>query len=492
MRRINPALQVDGYKLSHPFQYPPGIEMVYSNFTPRNSRRDDGDDFVVAFGFQFFLMEYLVDQWNTGFFQRPKDEVLREYKRRIDNYTGPLPSYDHIAALHDLGYLPIKVKAVREGQLVPYGVPMLTIQSTNSEFAWVTNMLETIMSSVLWKPVTSATTAFKFRREFIAAAKATGGDLDFTKIQGHDFSFRGMCGIEDASLSGAAHLLSFIGTDTVPAIDFLEYYYGADCEKEVIGISVPATEHSVMCAGGLSTDDETETFRRLAQDVYPTGFVSVVSDSRDLWNVLTTILPSLQDVIEHRDGKLVIRPDSGDPVLILLGDPDAEPGSPASKGVIQLLWDTFGGTVNEAGFKVLADCIGVIYGDGINRDRQKRILWGLMDRGFCSSNIVLGLGSYTYQFVTRDTDGQAMKATAVIINGVLREIWKDPVTDSGLKKSHVGLLRVDEREDGRLEVRQKVSWAEEAGGFLETIYLDGEITRITTLAQIRELVESQL
>ncbi len=417
----------------------------------------------------------------------------------MKNYIGGINS-DHIAALHDLQYLPLHIKALPEGSFVPYGVPVLTIRNTKPEFFWLTNMIETLMSNVLWMGSTSATTAFRFQQVFKTYAKLTvGDDLSFVPWQGHDFSFRGLPGPEAAMISGAAHLLSFTGTDTIPAIDFLERYYQADSDKELIGGSVPATEHSVMCMGGL--EDEIGTFDRLITDVYPTGIVSVVSDTWDFWKVLTEYMPKLKDKIMERDGKLVIRPDSGDPVDIVVGDFTAPHNSPEYKGAIEVLWDVFGGTITEKGFKLLDPHVGLIYGDGINLQRQNAMLSHLYHKGFSSYNVVLGIGSYSYQCVTRDTHGFAMKATAgTTKSGGLIEIFKDPKTDQGAgsagKKSARGLLRVD-RIDGKYTLTDQVSLAEEAGGELKTVFYEGgpkspHLVRygLQSLEMIRKVVES--
>ncbi|RYY66357.1 MAG: nicotinate phosphoribosyltransferase, partial [Chitinophagaceae bacterium] len=246
--RISPILLKDGYKVGHKFQYPQGTTLVYSNLTPRKARNPEMET-VVFFGLQYFIKEYLQNQFKDQFFGLPKNEVLNAYARRINNYLGKdAVTFDHIADLHDLGYLPLEIKAIPEGTPVPMKVPVLTIRNTEPAFFWLTNMLETIMSDILWKPCTSASTAFEYLKTFTKYARETvGADDSFIPWQGHDFSFRGMSGVEDAVMSGAAHLLSFAGTDTIPAIDFLEEYYQADCEKELIGGSVAATEHSVMC-----------------------------------------------------------------------------------------------------------------------------------------------------------------------------------------------------------------------------------------------------
>lgn len=492
MKTISPILLKDGYKVGHKFQYPEGTTLVYSNLTPRKSRNETQQE-VLFFGLQYFIKEYLIRQFEERFFNRPKEEVLKAYARRIDNYLGKDSiTYDHIAALHDLGYLPLEIKALAEGTLVPMKVPLFTIKNTKPEFFWLTNMLETLLSNITWKPCTSATTAFQYLKTFTRYANETvGNDHSFIPWQGHDFSFRGMSGIEDSLISSAAHLLCFAGTDTIPAIDFLEEYYQADCEQELIGGSVPATEHSVMCMG--TEGDEMGTFERLITTVYPAGIVSIVSDTWDFWKVITVFLPQLKDKIVARDGKVVIRPDSGDPVKIIIGDEDALPGSPEYKGAITCMWETFGGSITDKGFKLLDGHIGLIYGDSITTERQIAILEGLKRKGFASYNVVLGIGSFTYEYVTRDTFGFAMKATYGEVNGIGRDIFKDPKTDDGTKKSAKGLMQVYRNETtGKLQLKDQCTWAEEAQGELKTVFKDGRLTVDWKLAEIREQVRIQL
>jgi nicotinamide phosphoribosyltransferase len=387
---MNPITLIDGYKFSHLVQYPSGTTKVYSNWTPRESRVP-GIDHVTLFGLRYFLDKYLGQDFGA-FFASPVDAACERYQRRVDGYLGPNNvGTEHIRALHELQYLPLEVRALPEGTAVPLRVPMLTVENTHPDFAWLTNYLETLMSSVLWMPCTSATTAVTMRKVLDAAAKATGSPADFVQWQGHDFSFRGMPGPEAAALSGAGHLLSFTGTDTLPSLDLIEDYYGPLPDGYLLGASVPATEHSVMCAGGELS--ELETFDRLLT-LYPSGIVSVVSDTWDLWSVCTRIVSELKERIMARDGKLVIRPDSGDPADIVCGDPKAEPGSPASKGVIELLWDVFGGTVTSTGHRLLDSHIGCIYGDSITIERARNICERLAAKGFASANMVFGVGSF--------------------------------------------------------------------------------------------------
>ena len=477
---INPIHYSDFYKTDHRRQYPPKTQGVYSNMTARGSRIKNIDN-VVVFGLQYFVQEYLIARFRSEFFNQPKHKVVAQYKRRLDSALGPgAVGMEHIEALHDLGYLPVRIKALPEGSKCPMRVPFVTIVNTHPDFFWVTNFLETIMSNVLWHPMTSATIANSYRILLDEYAKLTSDIPEFVQWQGHDFSMRGHSSFESSCVSGGAHLLSFTGTDTIPAIDWLEQYYGANAAEELIGGSVPATEHSVMCMGG--EESELLTFERLISDVYPKGIVSIVSDTWDYWKILIEVLPILKDKIMARDGKVVVRPDSGDPVKIICGDVNATPDSPEYWGTIQTLWDVFGGTVNSKGFKQLDPHIGCIYGDSITYDRALRILEGLRLKGFASTNIVFGIGSYTYQYVTRDTFGFAMKATSGVIDGKMIPIFKDPKTDNGLKKSARGLLRVN--PDYTLS--EDVTPAEEQEGLLQVVFEDGVRSNIQYLKEIRE------
>lgn len=484
---MNPLLLTDGYKLDHRRQYPEGTSLVYSNWTPRKSRIN-GIDEVVFFGLQYFLKKYIIEDFTKNFFLKSKEEVIRKYTRRINNYLGENHvGTKHIEDLHDLGYIPMVFKALPEGVSVPIRVPMFTMYNTLPEFFWLTNYFETLLSAVVWMPCTSASIAKQYRKVLNKYAAETSSIPDFVNWQGHDFSMRGMAGIEAAILSGAGHLLSFTGTDTIPAIDFLEEYYNAD--NELIGGSVAATEHSVMCMG--TDEGEFETFERLITKIYPKGIVSIVSDTWDLWKVLTEYLPRLKNVILNREGKVVIRPDSGDPVDILCGNPDGKHEA-EQKGVIELLWEVFGGITNEKGYKELSPKIGAIYGDSITIDRATQICERLKQKGFASTNVVLGIGSYTYQYNTRDTFGFAMKATYGEVNGVGREIFKNPVTDDGTKKSAKGLMQIYKDAQGNYQLKDQCTWQEEQGGELREVFRDGKLLIDDSLADIRARVKDSL
>lgn len=757
------TLLCDYYKLGHVDQYPPGITQIFSNWTPRYTKRPNADSAthrVTHFGLQYFIKDYLQRRFSEGFFLRPKSDVIAEYVRVVRGTLGiQSPRTSHLEELHDLGYIPLAIYSIPEGFSTRCGIPSMVITNTAPSAFWLPNFIETMLSMVLWKGSTSATTAARFRRIGTKYAKQFGHtDLSFLDWQFHDFSMRGMSGLEDAVLSGMGHLTSFSGTDTIPAILAAEQYYAAglcggsvpacyddqteiltehgfkffadlsegekvaqyhtdgsidfivptesyicpydgdmisfskpgyryidmvvtpnhrmvkkrkdnslmffeagaygtencnythrnavvvagrgigsgsakslspvdrlriafqadgsfashradytgeitgclpirfsfkkdrkfdrltsiltacgfeyssdkyadgyysfwiktplgsnfrkdlswvdltnvssewaqefveelshwdghrsskntisystsilECAEvaQVVGIlgnyktqwcaytdprgdrevnynvifslnrnsvsgedtiknsvpysglvycvSVPTkmlvvrrnhvvaisgnTEHSVVCAGGQA--GEFETFRRLIEDVYPAGVVSLVSDTWDLWKVLTDFIPRLRDSILARQGKIVIRPDSGDPVKIMIGDPDVI-CKPAQAGVLSLLAAALGttnGLINNA---------GAIYGDSINEARAEAILAGCVAKGLSPFNAVFGVGSFTYEFQTRDTDGFAMKATAVVQNGKLIPIYKDPVTDDGGKKSLCGIPAVYRTEE---------------------------------------------
>jgi nicotinamide phosphoribosyltransferase len=504
---IAPLTHTDAYKLDHRRQYPVGTTGVLSNYTNRKSRIERVEG-VIHFGLQAFLVSWVTDAWDP-FFAASEDEVADLYEEFTASILGPAASEeigsDHIRALHQRGYLPLVFKGLPEGTLVPFRVPSFTVENTEPEFYWLVNYIETIMSADYWQTSTSATTAFYFRELLDEWAVKTTGSTEGVDFQGHDFSFRGMAGEAAAAASATGHLLSFKGSDSLSAINYVDHnYFGQN--GLVLG-SVPATEHSVMCAGGSDEGEEQKTYERLLK-LYPQGIVSVVSDTWDLWNVLTVILPNLKDQILARDGKLVIRPDSGDPVDILTGKQDnsaandahewaggAPSKAPEAKGVIELLWEVFGGTTNEQGYKVLDSHIGAIYGDSINYERAEEIFKRLEAKGFASTNIVLGVGSYTYQYVTRDTFSSAIKATWVKVDGEGRDIFKNPVTDSGMKKSAKGRLAVvKHHETGVLTLldgKEGAMFEDADENLLKEVWRDGQFVRHQSLEEVRQVVASE-
>lgn len=515
MTKISPLLRTDSYKLSHVHlmdQTVGGkgiITKLLSNFTSRGSRVP-GVNHTVHFGLQAWLTE-LQEDFETGFFNIPVEEAIADYRDGIDGFVD-LTDFDdtHIRKLHALGYLPLEVKGLYEGTLVPIRVPSLTIENTHPDFAWLVNYLETWLSSAIWHPSTNATTAHTARRLLDKYALETTGQTESVDWQFHDFSFRGLSNWQSAASLGAAQLTSFKGSDNVPAKAFVKNNYpGVD--NGLIAASVVATEHSIMVLNGR--EGELETYRRLIE-ANPNGILSLVSDTYNLWNVLTNFFPTLKEEIMGRNGKLVIRPDSGNPADIICGTmhlnsenlwedskknhayaPNVERNSP-EKGVIEILWEIFGGTVNEQGYKELHPSAGAIYGDSINLENAKEIFERLKAKGFASTNIVFGWGSFLAAgscapgvLITRDTYGSAIKGTWAEVNGEGVNLLKDPITDSGLKKSATGRLAVLSQMNGVPYLVEKATPEQEAQSLLQTVWKNGKFVRTQSFQNIRETLK---
>jgi nicotinamide phosphoribosyltransferase len=532
MKNINPFLCVDGYKIHHGKMSPEGTSMIYSNFTPRSNKyAPKGCNEVLVFGTQMTIRE-IVSNFKENFFMTDylqtiadisldkeyekavlslKNEICGNIKKEYSMYSNTDYDVSKIEALWDLGYLPIKVKALPEGEFCPMGVPVLTIYNTLPEFAWVTNFLETMISNLLWKPMTSATLGYEFKKLNDKWIAKTDKGNDFHSQYGcHDFSMRGMDSLYATMSSGLGHAVSFLGSDSLPVIHAAREYYD---EKEFVVGSIPATEHSIQCAYYHKESTDYNYVKTLIER-FPTGPLGIVSDGFDLWKLITEVLPQLKEQIMSRTGgPVVIRPDSGNPADIICGrgltkrervDYGGEGLKSKHKGVIELLWDIFGGTTNAQGYKVLHPSIRMIYGDAINLERFEEINTRLEAKGFASTNWVAGIGSFTYQFNTRDTFGFAMKSTYQEVthlsnNGRIGftegiNIFKDPITDDGTKKSAKGLLKVEKTSDAIDEysylLKDQVSWDEENQGFLKVIFEDGKFYNQITLTEIRNKINN--
>ncbi len=501
-----PALLLcDFYKTVHSEQYPADMTKIVSYFTPRMSRLEKEND-LVMFGLQAFIKQYLIEYFNDNFFKKDKEEVINEYNR-ILSYTLGTGTYkiEKVEALHDLGYLPLEIKAIPEGTLVPVKVPMLEISNTHPDFAWVVNAIETIMSCSLWHPMISANVGYNYRQIVDKYYNISVDDnVPHAKALG-DFSMRGQESMESAVRSSAAFCLSFLNTATVPAIPFLEHYYNSDCTKEPVAYGAISTEHSVMCSNFANDGDEITFVRRLLTEIYPHNSFSMVSDSYDYWNMVDNILPCLKDEILNHDGCLLVRGDSGDPIQIVTE-------------TVFHLWDIFGGTINSKGFKVLNPHIKAIYGDSITIGRCEMIYKTLIEHGFACNNVALGVGSFSMQCVetldtfklthgfenpmqlnpfTRDTFGIAVKATYGEINGKPIMIFKNPKTDTGhFKKSQIGCCMVHENPvDGNITYTDGYSWDElnsddetKELNMMKTVFKNGKMIREYTLAEIRNIL----
>lgn len=583
------GLNADAYKASHIYQYPDATQYLMLNLTPRSDKWFNSPlaiDGVVAFGIQRFVKDYLIDHWNATFFERDKKEAIDEILEVMNGVLGKdAIGREHWEALHDLGYLPVEVYAVEEGTVVPMRVPMIVFQNTVSGFHWVAGYLEDAFSAEIWKACTIATIALHYKRICKKWADLTCDNDLHLPYQCHDFAMRGMSGFTDDAFNAVGHLTSFKGTDSFPAVYTAKRIYGQSYPISDIGSSVPATEHSVMCAniaweGGNELIEEErrfkgelQTFRRFLTETYPTGITSVVSDTYNFWRTVSEILPALRKEIMERDGKLVIRPDSGDPVHIVTGYKaihlecakkayyehlskleasdtmlnavlnmkleninygiagwllsegyemvvDREDFEVADTvllknaymvgsanvvtrpvaeidGAIKTLYNIFGGTINSKGFKVLDEHIGLIYGDSITLERANEILKRLYEMGFASSNVVFGVGSYTYQYMTRDTFAFAVKATLASIGGKEIMLAKDPKTDSGVKKSAFGGV-VPMWDGDKLKAVDGYGFQsfadvlEHPACALRLVFSDSEQYGYTSLGDIRNNIDKQL
>lgn len=533
----------DWYKPGHKPMYNQNTKLIFSNLTPRNDKNfahyaDKNARGVIVLGLRRMVMDSMVGIWKK-FFKMKREAAVKKFARMSKNALGAAaPSAECWGELHDLGYLPVEIRALPEGILSPIGIPVYTIHNTVEKFFWVTNYIETLMSTESWKTITNATAAFQYKRVAMSYALATCDNVDHVNFQCHDFSLRGLSTVEDGYKSGIAHLASFTGTDNILAIEAVHEYYGIDDDQFVAG-SIPASEHSVATTNisrivkdleehfphlasdvdGLRYLAEKEFLLTFIRDIVPEGFCSYVADSYDYWAVLTRILPELKEEIMMRNGRLVVRPDSGDPVKVVAGykwngtdyqsedeayDEEAYYGYEAVKingkfyrvvewsdwtqidtdceipyheavGSIQVLWEIFGGEVNNKGYKVLDSHIGMIYGDSITVEREIEILKRLKANGFASSNIVFGVGSFTYQFNTRDTFGIAVKATGCFIDDYEIMVSKEPKTDPS-KRSAKGFIKVV-RKDGILHQVDNISFEEinDEDNLLQPIFRNGNV-----------------
>lgn len=480
-----PLLLCDFYKTVHSEQYPKGVTKLVSYFTPRMSRLEH-EDKLIMFGLQSFIKQYLIEYFNDNFFNKSKTDVMSEYNR-ILSYTLGAGSYQDqkISDLHDLGYLPLEIKAIAEGTRVPIKVPMLEISNTLPDYAWLVNSIETLLSCSLWHPMLSANVGYKYRmivnkyydlsvEDNVPRARALG-----------DFSMRGQESLESATRSSAAFCLSFLNTATVPAIPFLEKYYNCDCTKEPVAYGAISTEHSVMCSNAAVDGDEVTMLRRLLTEIYPNHSFSMVSDSYDYWNLVDHLLVECKEEILNHNGTFLVRGDSGDPVEIVTE-------------TVFRLWNIFGGTINSKGYKVLNPHVKAIYGDSITPQRTEAIYKLLIEHGFACNNVSLGVGSFSMQCLeendilnpfTRDTFGIAVKATYAEMGDKAFMIFKNPKTDTGnFKKSQRGLCRVFHDETGELTYEDgfdKYSFPYEKENLLECVFKDGKMIKDYHLAEIR-------
>lgn len=557
MRRTSMILMSDFYKQAHAEQYPEGITKLISYATARMTRipKEMYGDKLTVFGIQAYVKDFLIERFNETFFNVPLEEAMAEYKEIIGE-TFPIQYVDtgKFEALHKLGYLPIEVGCLAEGTRVPIRsafelpegqcqVPFMYIINTHPDFPWITEFLESVTSSEVWYPMAIANQAYYYRQIVNKWYGVTGCDDAARKSAISEFGFRGGKSSDAAIKASSAFLTSFNKTATIPAIKYMHDYYG-DPVKE-IGGGMISTEHSVMCSN-FAVDGDEETFlKKLFSQIYPAGAVSVVMDTYDYWaNLERCGAGELKDLIMNREGTVFFRGDSGDPVDIICGyNPkkyssltqvklsraDVSVGEPfyvedelryyklvkvdgkdeyvtvdekpvEVMGTVELLWNMFGGTVNEAGYKVLDKHVRAIYGDSITPTRAEQMYRRLAEKGFAACNVALGAGSFSTQCAetpdgrlfpfTRDSYGIAVKATwcADEHKGEERQLFKNPKTDTGkFKKSQKGLIYVTE-ENGEIVAYDgyTTETLPKEGNLLQPIFRDGKMLHEVSLNDVRQ------
>lgn len=485
MYKINSLLLKDFYKAVHSEMLNPGMTKSVSYYTPRKSRVNRWPK-VVNFGLQMFIKNWLIDEFNENFFNRPEDEVVAEYKRVLDNAMGKdIYDINKVRKLHKLGYLPIEIISIPEGVEVPMRCPIFGITNTHDEFAWLPQALESLISAEVWYPMITATVGHTYRQIVDKYYDLTCDDSIPHRRALGNFDFRGDMGVDAALKAAAGWLMSFVNTATVPAIPFMEQMYNCNCTKEEVGFGAVSTEHFVMCSNFAADGDERTFLKRLLTELYPNTSFSCVCDSYDYWNVVENILPSLKDEIMAHNGCFLVRGDSGDCVDVV------------TKTVFKL-WELFGGTVNTKGYKVLDPHVKALYGDSITVERAEKIYQILMDNGFAASNVSLGVGSFSMHCIeedgmlkpfTRDTFSSCIKACDAIINGKEYPIFKDPKTDretgDGFKKSQRGACRVF-LKDGELTYEDGLTYEESLkNNIMQPVFRDGKLLVDYTIKQVR-------
>lgn len=408
---INPnnlILATDSYKVAHKDMYPEGTEAVYSYF---ESRAGADYPYTVFFGLQYIIQKYLLPRVTQKDLDFANMLTEAHFGRPLLNYEG----WQYIVEFYK-GSLPILIKAVPEGTRVPTSHVMMTVENKDPQCFWLTNYIESLLTHI-WYPSTVATKSHHTLNMIQHYVEETGGTVEGVPFMLHDFGYRGASSHESAAIGGAGHLLSGRGTDTLPAMVLAMKYYDADLAN--LAFSVPATEHSVMTS--LGPKGEPELVLDLL-DKYPTGILSVVGDSYDIYEFTERLgYDPFFDKIKNRDGKLVVRPDSGDPVETMVK-------------LSRMIWDHFGGTTNARGFHELDPHVGLLWGDGIEPRGIEEILDATMAAGFCSSNYVFGMGGGLLQKVNRDTQRFAFKCSAQKRNGEWIDIYKDPLDSSKASK----------------------------------------------------------
>ena len=452
----NIIFDTDSYKLSHFNQYPGDTQFVSSYIEARNAFGEI--DQVLFFGLQMELAKLR----GKAVTQEALDQAAPELIKH--GFSIFVAGWEDIIDRFD-GRLPIEIEALPEGTIAPVGVPQLRIRNTDPAAYWLVSYLETRLLRAIWYPATVASVSRYAIKAIRERMMITDGTVEGAEFKLHDFGARGASSYETAKIGGLAHLVSSRGTDTLGALIFARNFYGAD----MAGFSIPATEHSTMTA--LGPDGELAQMERFL-DANPTGIIACVSDSYDLFRAIRDYWGgALKDKILAREGTLVVRPDSGDPLEIV---PD----------VIEALMARFGFEMTEQGYRILPAQVRVIQGDGVNPVSIVQIMDVMIARKLAIGNIAFGMGGGLLQKLDRDSFGYAMKASAIYRDGAWQDVFKDPITAKGSKTSKRGRQGVMQTDSGKLVARRQEN-IPPGHDALVPVFRDGEILNIQTLDEIR-------
>ena len=450
----NILLNTDSYKASMFVQYPPGTQTVYSYIESRGGRYDE----TVFFGLQVFIKDYLT----TPITQKDIDEAADLWEAHGEPFNRE--GWEYILKTHN-GYLPVEIKAVPEGTVVPVSNVLATIENTDPTCFWLTTWLETALLRAIWYPTTVSTNSREIKKAIHRYLVETG-DVSGLSFKLHDFGARGVSSNESAMLGGMAHLVNFMGTDTIEAVRAARHYYN----ESIAGFSIPAAEHSTITSWGR--ENEIDAYRNMIQQFAKHGSMfAVVSDSYDIYNAVSNIWgDELYREVVDSGATVVIRPDSGDPVEVVTE-------------VVERLATEFGSALNEKGYRVL-NTVRVIQGDGVNIDSITAILESLKQNGYSADNIAFGMGGALLGAPQRDDQRFAFKCSAIQVNGEWRDVYKDPITDSG-KKSKRGKLKLIKDKGKLTTVNTDFSMFEHVEDVLTLAFSNGHLYREQSFSDIR-------
>ena len=458
MLTFNPILAVDSYKLSHAKAYPSNVSGMSSYIEARTG----GRDIIVPFGLQMWIQKFL----STPIDDNHIDEA--EAFAKLHGEPFDRTPWEYVIEEYQ-GYFPVTILAVPEGTPVPSGHAIVTITCVDPKLFWLASYLETALLRAVWYPTTIASLDYAIKKDIAHFYRISGADMGMVPFALHDFGGRGVTSAEQAEIGGAAHLVNFMGSDTIEGVRAANYYYGS----QMAGFSVPASEHSIECSFGSDIESEAAYIKHML-DTYakPGAIVSIVIDGFDAYRATNLLCTRFKDQIIASEAKVVFRPDSGDMMEVV-------------PRILEMQAAAFGYTTNSKGYKKINN-VGLLQGDGVDSMSIKSLLGKILALGYSADNIVFGSGGALLQKVNRDTFKFAQKASAILVDGEWKGISKNPITDSGKRSKEGVLTLVRSKMTGEyLTVDSSKPVADEFEDVMQVVYVNGIIKHTTTLDEIR-------